>query len=214
MDFYEVGVYLLIIIVAAGSVLGVMLLLTRSMQPQVRRVIIKDGKKIVVTVPAPPKVKAEKTAGDKDAKGKKTKEKGKKKSKKGEDKLLKLKELPEDRLLPEKARSEEEAAKKSKGDHANGKGEKGAAAAGAEEAPQEMAEIALPDLPTMDTLTEGEEPEQEQHSIEELMSVFQVEDAEDSATSDLAANLFDVDVENIEKLGNEVAEFLGGMRSR
>ena len=48
----------------------------------------------------------------------------------------------------------------------------------------------------------------------DLMSVFQSEDAEDSSTSDLAANLFDVDVQNIEKLGSEVSEFLGGMRSK
>ena len=40
------------------------------------------------------------------------------------------------------------------------------------------------------------------------------EEVEDSATSDLAANLFDVDVENIENLGNEVADFLGGMHSK
>ena len=70
--------------------------------------------------------------------------------------------------------------------------------------------MSLPDLPSMDTLTEGEE-ELPKEEID-LMSVFESEDAEDSSTSDLAANLFDVDVSNIEKLGSEVSQFLSGKR--
>jgi hypothetical protein len=68
----------------------------------------------------------------------------------------------------------------------------------------------LPDLPAMDTLTE-EDVEMPKEDID-LMSVFDGEDEEDSATSDLAANLFDVDVSNIEKLGSEVSQFLNGIR--
>jgi ABC-type glycerol-3-phosphate transport system permease component len=203
VDFYEVGVYLLIIVVASMCVFGIMWLLMRSMTP-VRAISKKEieilkaagVKKIPKVVPV--------------KKGKKEKGNSKDKNKGKDDKLLKLKELSDDKLLPENVQSAEAASKKSKKSSEDKDEKKGASSAPYEE----VSEIALPDLPTMDTLVEGEEETPEQQNIEELMSVFELEEVEDSAASDLAANLFDVDVENIESLGNEVSEFLGGMRSK
>ena len=209
MDFFEVSVYLLIIVVASICVFGIMWLLMRSMTP--RRALSKKEIEIlkaagVKRIPKAVPIKA----------AKKGKGKGKDKNKDKDDKLLKLKDLSTDKLLPEMVRSPEEASKKGKKSSEEDRGKKNASPApdAADEPPQEIAEIALPDLPTMDTLVEGEEETPEQQNIEELMSVFELEEVEDSATSDLAANLFDVDVENIENLGNEVADFLGGMHSK
>lgn len=218
MDFYEIGVYLVIVLVASTSVFGVMWLLIRSMTPKRRKprrntALLKAG------------------ADKRPVKNVKNNGKGKSKGKKEE--LPELKEYPESKMLPmgsEKAKKgKTEDDKNSRQKHADDKkeGEKvlAAAAGGAagaamataaqegsyqEGAGQEGGEIALPDLPSMDTLTEGEEEAPKEEL--DLMSVFQSEDAEDSSTSDLAANLFDVDVGNIEKLGSEVSQFLSGMR--
>ena len=69
-------------------------------------------------------------------------------------------------------------------------------------------------MPSLDTMTEGEEETDKGVSTEDLMSVFEVDETEDSTVSDLAANLFDVEAENIEKLGAEVSQILGEMRTR
>ena len=156
------------------------------------------------------------------------KEKKKKEPKVREEKLLKLKELPDNRLLkqseapaPSKDAPKDENGRKDKTSsesdekaEVNAGGTKqGEAVAGEAATGQENVDVALPDLPSMDTLTEEEDTAPKEDSLD-LMSVFETEDAEDSTTSDLAANLFDVDVQNIEKLGSEVSEFLGGMRSK
>lgn len=226
MDFYEVGVYLVIVIVASTSVFGVMWLLIRSMAPKRP----KRKRKIALTgAAARTSLSAGSGAGSKSTK--KENKKGKdKKSKVKKDGLLELKELPDSKMLqaggdqsskgketPAKAKPEEE---KDRGKESIDVGATAATAdaaataaavgAGGEAVSQEGGEVTLPDLPSMDTLTE-EEQEMPKEEID-LMSVFESEDAEDSATSDLAANLFDVDVSNIEKLGNEVAQFLSGKR--
>jgi ABC-type glycerol-3-phosphate transport system permease component len=206
VDFFEVSVYLLIIVVAAICVFGIMWLLMRSMTP--RRALTKKEIEIlkaagVKKIPKAVPVKA----------AKKEKGKGKDKDNHKDDKLLKLKELSDDKLLPENIQSAEKGSKKA-GKSSREKDASPASHEPADTPQEEIAEIALPDLPTMDTLVEGEEETPEQQNIEELMSVFELEEVEDSATSDLAANLFDVDVENIEHLGNEVSEFLGGMHSK
>jgi hypothetical protein len=221
LDFYEVGVYLVIVIVASTSVFGVMWLLIRSMTPKRRKprrgtALLKAG------------------AGVKPARPAKQKGNGKSKGKK--DELPELKEYPESKMLPMgndkakkgKAEDDKHSRQKPAADEkkeaenvlasaAVGAGATAAAQGGTnqetanqEGTAQEGGEIALPDLPSMDTLTEGEEEAPKEEL--DLMSVFQSEDAEDSSTSDLAANLFDVDVGNIEKLGSEVSQFLSGMR--
>ncbi|MHB8085946.1 MAG: hypothetical protein ACYDHZ_08970 [Dehalococcoidia bacterium] len=212
MDFYEVGVYLLIIVVASGCVFGIMWLLMRSMTP-----VRPLSKKEIEMLKAAGKTKIPKYVPVKIVKKGKGKDKNKEKDKDKDEKLVKLKDMSADKLLPEMGQSSAEAPKKSKKSSEENKGKSNASpspSGAADEPPQEIAEIALPDLPTMDTLVEGEEETPEQQNIEELMSVFELEEVEDSATSDLAANLFDVDVENIENLGSEVAEFLGGMRPK
>jgi hypothetical protein len=225
LDFYEIGVYLVIVLVASTSVFGVMWLLIRSMTPKRRK-----PRRGAALLKAGAEVKPARNAKKKNGNGK---SKGKK------DELPELKEYPESKMLPvgnekgKKGKAEDDKHSSQKpGDEkkekekvlaaaaAGSAGAAGAATAGKDGTRQETAnqegtaqeggEIALPDLPSMDTLTEGEEemPKEEL----DLMSVFQSEDSEDSTTSDLAANLFDVDVGNIEKLGSEVSQFLSGMR--
>jgi beta-mannanase len=197
VDFYEVGVF------------GIMFLLMRSMRPKrkKKRAIgnqIKDGQVKKITEEKVDKKKAKKNH----------------KSKKED--LLELKELPANKLLPERVGGESSSKNKLKA--TNDTKEEGKAQEerqssaqetneNTEEKPTEYQEVTLSDLPSMDTLIEGEEEAPEKQELD-LMSVFQTEDAEDSSTSDLAANLFDVDVQNIEKLGSEVSEYLNGMRSR
>lgn len=225
MDFYEIGVYLVIVIVASTSVFGVMFLLIRSMTPKRRK-----SKRSMALIRADGAGKPVKNTG----KNGKSKSKGKK------DNLLELKEYPESKILPlgdgsknseKSAKGKADSGKDQKDKHQAGEDNRenekvlaaaagGATGSGAESAApeasnpegatQEGGEMTLPDLPSMDTLTE-EEQEMPKEEID-LMSVFESEDAEDSSTSDLAANLFDVDVGNIEKLGSEVSQFLSGMR--
>jgi hypothetical protein len=222
LDFYEIGVYLVIVLVASTSVFGVMWLLIRSMTPKRRKprrgtALLKAGANVKPARPAMQK-------GNGKSKGKK-------------EELPELKEYPESKMLPmgnekaKKGKAEDDKHSRQKPADEKKEAEKvlavaaagaaaGAASAGKDGTNQETAyqdgtaqeggEIALPDLPSMDTLTEGEEEAPKEEL--DLMSVFQSEDAEDSSTSDLAANLFDVDVGNIEKLGSEVSQFLSGMR--
>jgi len=244
VDLYEVGVYLAIIVVASACVFGIMWLLMRSMQPKRPRRTMRPAPALAAGVApkllpqgSPENAdNQDKAGGKKQSKGKKEKkEKKKKQPKGGEEKLLKLKELPDSRLLakaeaPSPASDAAKKAEKSEaekpadraearseaepGDRKEAKNETAQAVATAEGATegQENADIAMPDLPSLDTLTDEEEAPKEDPL--DLMSVFDTEDAEDSATSDLAANLFDVDLKNIEKLGTEVSEFLGGMRQK
>lgn len=73
--------------------------------------------------------------------------------------------------------------------------------------------VDIPELPPADVLSEDDEVENENNtSSEDLMSVFQVEEVEDTYVSDLAANLFDVDVKSIETLSREMLEVLSGDR--
>jgi hypothetical protein len=44
------------------------------------------------------------------------------------------------------------------------------------------------------------------------MNIFEVEEVENSYTSDLAANLFDVDLNSLEKLSQEVLEVYSGKK--
>jgi hypothetical protein len=221
VDFYEVGVYLVVIIVASICVFGIMWLLMKSMQPKrpkgrkrVAQAAVAAGK----TPKQIPQESSETIKEKKNAKNKKEKNNKEKKSKSpkmGEEKLLALKDLPDNKLLPqgEASSSSKESQKppKEPEEHAAVDAQNNDQAK-ADAGDQENSEVTLPDLPSMDTLTTEEEAPKEVEL--DLMSVFQSEDAEDSSTSDLAANLFDVDVQNIEKLGSEVSEFLGGMRSR
>jgi hypothetical protein len=229
MDLYEVGVYLVIIVVASACVFGIMWLLMRSMQPK------RPARRRVATAAAVAGGRALKELPEKSSVSEKEKKNNKNKKEKKkkepnvrEEKLLKLKELPDNRLLKQneapalsKDASKDESGQKDKtSSESDGKAEVNAgetkqreATAGEAAAGQENADVALPDLPSMDTLTEEEDTAPKEDTLD-LMSVFETEDAEDSTTSDLAANLFDVDVQNIEKLGSEVSEFLGGMRSK
>lgn len=212
MDFYEIGIYLLMILVASGAVFGVMWMIIRSMVPRKRRVKRGAGGR-----------KAQ-IAAD-----------GKKRDK--QDGLMQLKEYPESRLLPDgKAKKEKASAsgKSSDRDSSRAAAHKMAetekednitlpeaitepempaseAAPAGRAADRPGGGLELPDLPSLDTLTDGEQ-EMPKEQVD-LMSVFEVEEAEDSSTSDLAANLFDVDIDNITKLGSEISQFLGGLHS-
>jgi hypothetical protein len=227
VDFYEIGVYLVIVIVACTCVFGIMWLLMKSMQPKRS----KARKRVALAAAAAGKtpkqipqessktVKEKKNSKNKKEKNKK--EKNSKAPKDGEEKLLALKELPDNRLLPPgesdastKGDRQDEQQKPSRESQEQAAVDaKNKDQAGADAGDQADAEVTLPDLPSMDTLSTEDESAPKEEELD-LMSVFQAEDAEDSTTSDLAANLFDVDVQNIEKLGSEVSEFLGGMRSK
>jgi hypothetical protein len=226
VDFYEVGVYLVVIIVASICVFGIMWLLMKSMQPKRPKGRKRVALAAVAAGKAPkqiPQESSETVKEKKNAKNKKEKNKKEKKSKSpkmGKEELLALKDLPDNRLLPQgEASSSSKESQKDEMQKASKEPEEHATTdyqntdqAQADAGDQENSEVTLPDLPSMDTLTTEEEAPKEEEL--DLMSVFQSEDTEDSSTSDLAANLFDVDVQNIEKLGSEVSEFLGGMRSR
>ena len=218
MDFYEVGIYLVIVLVASTSVFGVMWLLIRSMAPKRPK---RKRKMALGGEAAGNSLSAGSGMGNKPVE--KEKKKGKdKKSRVKKDGVLELKELPDSKMLRvegDKSFRDKETKPKEKPEEEKKDREKEAiktaantatADAAAEASAQEGGEVTLPDLPSMDTLTE-EEQEMPKEDID-LMSVFESEDAEDSATSDLAANLFDVDVANIEKLGSEVSQFLSGRR--
>ncbi len=215
-----------IIVVAAICVFGIMWLLMKSMQPKRSKARKRAALAAIAAGKTPkqiPQESSETVKEKKNTKNKKEKNKKEKKSKSpktGEDKLLALKDLPDSKLLPkgETAAPSKESHKNEKQkppieseDHAavDARNSDQAETGAGDEA---ISEVTLPDLPSMDTLTSEEEAPKEEDL--DLMSVFQAEDAEDSSTSDLAANLFDVDVQNIEKLGSEVSEFLGGMRSK
>lgn len=230
MGLYEVGVYLVIIVVASVCVFGIMWLLMRSMTPKRPKRRKRVALATAGTAGATKQLPQQSGETKKEKKDKKNKKEKKEKKGKGakvqEEKLLKLKEMPDSRLLSQGTADASSKDKAGEGSEkptgeiqdkspvaAGGEG----AEASAQEAPvsaegQDDAPLDLPDLPSLDTLTTEEEAPKEEEI--DLMSVFETEDAEDSATSDLAANLFDVDVQNIEKLSSEVSEFLNGMRSR
>lgn len=226
MDAFEATVYLGIVGIASAGVFFTIWLMIRSVQPKKaksRKKLLAAGKVApAMALPAPGEMKK----GDTSSKAKNKKEiKDKKKKKVSEKDLIELKEYPEQKLIesrkPGAARSE------------TSRGAAGAAAAVAaadgrdeittppDQVPVARAkqsqpdeELALPELPSLDTLTEGEEEKNEGVNTEDLMSVFEVDEAEDSSVSDLAANLFDVDAQHIEKLSAEVAQILGEMRSK
>lgn len=221
MDFYEVGVYLVIIVVASTCVFGVMWLLMRSMQPK--------GKKAMKNPALASPGNAPRQVAEKPPR----KTRYKKQSKNRKDKLITLKELPDSKLLPAGEADQSAPGKAKAGFLLEQKDEEPVVSKDevkptvkkidAREAKTESkqgdnaepgGEIAMPDLPSLDTITEGEEETAQEQDALDLMSVFETEETEDSATTDLAANLFDVDVQNIEKLGSEISEFLGGMRSK
>jgi hypothetical protein len=239
LDFYEVGVYLVIIVVASTCVFGVMWLLMRSMQP--KRKPKRKGAPALAAAGSGPKQITQGSSVRPEESGKKQppikEPKGRKEKKakiEKKDKLLELKDLPDNKLLAEGQLSGKDGVKQSKpgfllepednkktvtedggrpdsGQDKHAEIKKDPEPVNAEE---ELAAIDLPDLPSMDTLGQGDEESGEQKDELDLMSVFETEETEDSSTSDLAANLFDVDVQNIEKLSSEVAEFLGGMRAK
>jgi len=229
VDFYEVGVYLAIIVVACTCVFGVMWLLIRSMQPKRPRAQRRVAPAVVAAGKTPKQIPQESSQTIKEKKATKNKrEKKKKDSNKEEEKLLTLRELPDNRLLPlgdakasakevpanvnEKPAEEQREQSKATEDEKKHL-EKVVQESPADASAQENTDVTLPDLPSLDTLSNEEDAPQKEEEVD-LMSVFQSEEAEDSSTSDLAANLFDVDLQNIEKLGSEVSEFLGGMRSK
>jgi hypothetical protein len=230
VGFYEVGVYMAIIVVASICVFGIMWLLMKSMQPKRPKGRKRPALAAAVAGQSSKTVAQEPAGKGKDKKSKK--EKKKKSSKNDEEKLLKLKDMSDSRLLsqgetaaaskdkPKKAKENEAAESQvqspapAEGENKEAAAQEPVADAAADQGPMvdENGEVILAELPSMDTLTEEEEAPKEAEI--DLMSVFESEDAEDSSTADLAANLFDVDVQNIEKLGSEVSEFLNGMRSR
>jgi hypothetical protein len=64
----------------------------------------------------------------------------------------------------------------------------------------------------VDTLEESDEEIVEEKDSEDLMNIFQVEEAEDTLTSELAANLFEVDLTSLEKLSKEVLQVYSGKK--
>ena len=72
--------------------------------------------------------------------------------------------------------------------------------------------IDLPELPSVDTLEESDEEIVEEKESEDLMNIFQVEEAEDTLTSELAANLFEVDLTSLGKLSKEVLQVYSGKK--
>jgi FtsZ-interacting cell division protein ZipA len=77
---------------------------------------------------------------------------------------------------------------------------------------QNAENINLPELPSVDTLEESDEELVEENANEDLMNIFQVEEAEDTLTSELAANLFEVDLTSLEKLSKEVLQVYSGKK--
>jgi hypothetical protein len=229
MDFFEVGIYLMIVIVAGAVAFGIMWMMMRAMRPKRARrrrpsgpVQVVAGKQVGLLPQGNVEVAGTEKTEKRGKRDRSEREKGRKEEKKSRDRddsLPKLKDLPDERLLPEVMRKKQEArkpaeekpeaeARKQPQQHSPGSRESEQAAA----QDQAAADLELPDLPSLDTMVEEEE--QSQTEEVDLSNVFEIEEEEDSATSDLAANLFDVDLGNIEKLSSEVSEYLNGMRSK
>lgn len=235
MDFFEIGVYLMIIVIAALCVFGVMWLLIKSMQPKKKSVRPHAAPALAASRTASKQItrgQADVPEDDIPVKGKKLK--SEKKGKKGKkEKLLTVKELPDSMLLPAGEEAETQESIKPKREFLLEKQEEKAPAikqVKLPEAAESMNQTAKPEEPlaaeeeeSIEEISDAELPSIEADDKEgsadkqdagDLMSVFDIDDTEESSNSDLAASLFDVDVENIEKLSNEVAGFLGGKKSR
>jgi hypothetical protein len=221
MDTFEAAVYLGIVAIASAGVFFTIWLMIRNVRP--KKAVSQKKQAALNAAPAralpgiEPPVRAKHDTGNKKKRAKRTN---------GDGELPPLKEYPDERLLEEKKPTLPEQDKIRNMDSPGIKSFVDVPAAQEatpvelktetkqETVTQESEEVALPELPSLDTMTEGEEETDKGVSTEDLMSVFEVDETEDSTVSDLAANLFDVEAENIEKLGAEVSQILGEMRTR
>jgi hypothetical protein len=190
-DFFDSGIYIAIVIIAAIVVVIAVASLNgmrkHKKQKNRRRNLLSEGKRdhrqSTRLLDAPGKEKRhEERVRPKD----KVKEKGKK-----------IKEdIEDDEPLEVMAMAHEETTEDTK------------------EAihPLNTESIDLPELPSVDTLEESDEEIVEEKDSEDLMNIFQVEEAEDTLTSELAANLFEVDLTSLEKLSKEVLQVYSGKK--
>jgi hypothetical protein len=222
VDYFEMTVYLGIVGIASVSVLSAVWLMVRSMVPkrrkgQTRRQLAQVRQVKEVSEGRRP---AQIEAPSESKKSKKNKKKDKNKN----DKLLKLNDYPESRLLAEGNESGEKT-KKNKGKQV--KEPEPAPVmmdleAAADRANTDEGEAVVPDLnsgemeslPSLDTLVEGTDEPEAQLDTDALMSVFDVGEEVDTDTADLAATLFDVDVQNIGDLTSEITSILAEMKPK
>lgn len=232
MDYFEMMVYLGVIGIATVSVLTVVWLMVRSMFPKKRKAVsrqrqlarVRELKELAeVKKPAQLEAPAEIKESKKD-------KKKKKKEKEKNEKLLRLKEYSDDRLM-EEGKEDKVKPKKSK-DKQDRETEPApvmmdldaaAEKAKTEEGEEgETSEIPMPDLnagdlenlPSLDTLVESTDEPEAQLDTDALMSVFDVGEEVDSDQAELAASLFDVDVQNIGDLSTEISSILTVMKPK
>jgi hypothetical protein len=70
-------------------------------------------------------------------------------------------------------------------------------------------DIALPSLPAADVLEESDEEYEEKMDTEDLLNIFQSEDEDESNLTDMASNMFEVDLKGLGDLGVEVLQYMG-----
>jgi hypothetical protein len=205
-DFFETGIYVLIVAVAMLLCLIIILVLSASNKPKRPKRKLRglpEGRRKIAA--SDQKLLPEGGITDDDLKGKKSRK----------DKKSKPEKNKKDGKKPVPALMEKEGKDKNAG---SGEAEKTVTAAATQdekaEAPAESLTVAA--LPSLDTLDEsGDDNQEENASQEDLMSIFQIEEEEDSYVSDLANKLFDVETRNLQALGLELLEvFSGGKSSR
>jgi hypothetical protein len=198
-DFFETGIYFVIVGVALLLCLMVVLLVTATSKPKRQRRPVKgqqagrqrlSGSDLKLLPDGGP-------AGD----GRDNKRKnGKKPKKEKQDKHDKQKKRDQEKEDREQAAG--------KPDHKTA-----AAAATGENVEVASESVTVAELPSAETLDDSDEGNQEDTgNKEDLMSIFQIEETEDSYVSDLANKLFDVETSNIQALGLEVLSVLSGNR--
>jgi len=194
-DFWESGIYIVIVAVAMLLTLTVVLLVTGSAKPKKQRGQMRSlpaGRR--KGSESEPMLLAE--SGDKeDKRGKKPgKKKPGKKQPKGK----------------QERQEQEEQEEKIAGQKPDKK--LATAAAAGEEAEVPAAEsVTVAELPSADTLDDSDDGAGEDTAAkEDLMSIFQVDESEDLYVSELANKLFDVETSNIQALGLEVLSIFSG----
>jgi hypothetical protein len=194
-DFFDTGIYVVIVVAAMLLGLMIVLMMTASTKPQKQRRPARNqptGRQKT----APPELKLLTEGGPpEDMREKKP----------GKDKKSRQEKQRNNPKQRKQDKREQEKADKKQADRIPANKLATVAAIGEEVEVPTVESVKIAELPSVNTLDDSEEVDQEDTPAkEDLMSIFQVEEAEDSYVSDLANKLFDIETSNIQELGLEV----------
>jgi hypothetical protein len=198
-DFFETGIYVVIVGVALLLCLMVVLLMTATAKPKKQRRPMK-GQQAGRQRLAGSELKLLPDGGPGEGGRDNKRKNGKKPKKEKQDKHDKQKKRDQEREDRELAAG--------KPDHKTTE-----ATATGENIVVPTEYVTVAELPSAETLDDSDDGnQQDTENKEDLMSIFQIEETEDSYVSDLANKLFDVETSNIQALGLEVLSVLSGNR--